>query len=255
MKKKFVLGIDIGGSGIKGAIVNTKKGKFKSKRYRIPTPEPATPEAVVEVIKKIADHFEWSGVIGVGYPGVVQNGVVRTAANLDDGWIDKNIAELIYKATGCQTFVLNDADAAGTAEMKFGAGKDIDGVVSLITIGTGIGVVMFTGGKLVPNLELGHLLLHGDDAERYVSDATRKADDLSWDQWAQRFNEYIERLESLTWPDLIILGGGASKKDDLYLSELTSNAKIVPAKLKNKAGIIGAAVYGRRKEKKLNKEI
>ncbi len=249
MKYKKVLGIDIGGSGVKGAIVKTKKGKLKTKRYRIPTPQPATPEAVGEVIAKIVKHFKWKGPIGVGYPGVVQNGVARTAANVDDSWIDKDINKLFSKQTGCPVHVVNDADAAGTGEMRFGAGKNYKGVVSLVTVGTGLGTVMFSGGNLVPNLELGHLLLRGDDAEKYASDAARKEEDLSWEEWAGRFSEYLQRLEELTWPDLIIIGGGASKKDKKFFKFLKTRAKVVPAELLNEAGIIGAAVAAKDQAK------
>ena len=173
MKLKKILGIDIGGSGVKGAIVNTKKGELITERYRIPTPQPATPEAVAKVISKIARHFNWEGPIGVGFPGVIQQGVARTAANVDDSWIDKNLNKLFSTATGCKVHVVNDADAAGMAEIKFGAGKDVKGTVILITVGTGLGTVIFTDGKLVPNLEMGHILLHGADAELYATDAAR----------------------------------------------------------------------------------
>lgn len=249
MKYKKILGIDIGGSGVKGAIVHTKKGKLISKRHRIPTPQPATPESVGEVIRQIVKHFKWKGPIGVGYPGVVQNGVARTAANVDDSWINKDINSLFSKITGCPVHVVNDADAAGTGEMKFGAGKKQKGVVMLVTVGTGLGTVMFSGGKLVPNLELGHIILQGDDAEKYASDAARKNEDLSWEEWAARFNEYLDRLEDLTWPDLIIIGGGASKKDDKFFQYLNTKAKVVPAELLNEAGIIGAAVAAKNKHK------
>jgi polyphosphate glucokinase len=249
MKYKKVLGIDIGGSGVKGAIVHTKKGKLLSKRHRIPTPQPATPESVGEVIGEIVRHFKWKGPIGVGYPGVVQNGIARTAANVDNSWINKDINTLFSTITGCPVHVVNDADAAGTAEMKFGAGKNFKGVVMLVTVGTGLGTVMFSTGKLVPNLELGHIILMGDDAEKYASDAARKNEDLSWEEWAARFNEYLDRLEALTWPDLIIIGGGASKKDDKFFQYLNTNAKVVPAELLNEAGIIGAAVAARNKHK------
>jgi polyphosphate glucokinase len=242
MKLKTVLGLDIGGSGIKGAIVDTKNGKLLTDRYRIETPSPATPDAVAEVIKKVSSHFDWKGAIGAGYPGVVQNGIVRTAANVDKSWINTDIDKLITKVTKCPAHVLNDADAAGMAEMKFGAGAGFKGVVMLVTIGTGLGTVMFTGGKLVPNLELGHIILKGDDAEKYASDAARKNDNLSWEEWGKRFNEYLLRLEYLVWPDLIILGGGASKKEDLFLKHLTTRAKVVPAQYQNNAGMVGAAL-------------
>jgi polyphosphate glucokinase len=201
------------------------------------------------VIKQIVEHFNWKGPIGVGYPGVVQNGIARTAANVDDSWINQNLNNKFSKLTGCPVHVVNDADAAGTGEMKFGAGKNVKGVAMLITVGTGLGTVMFSGGKLVPNLELGHVILRGDDAEKYASDAARKNEDLSWEEWALRFNEYLERLEDLTWPDLIIIGGGASKKDDKFFQYLKSRAKVVPAQLLNEAGIIGAAVAARNQHK------
>ena len=245
----MILGIDIGGSGVKGAIVNTKNGKMLTKRYRIPTPKPATPESVGEVIKHIVDHFNWKGPIGVGYPGVVQQGIARTAANLDKSWIDKDIDSLFSNITACPVHVLNDADAAGTGEMKFGAGKRNRSSVMLVTVGTGLGTVMFTNGKLVPNLELGHVILKGDDAEKYASDAARKRDDLSWKEWASRFNEYLIKIENLTWPDLIIIGGGASKKDDKFFGYLQTRAKVVPAQLMNEAGIIGAALAARNHQK------
>ncbi len=245
MKYKKILGIDFGGSGIKGAIVNTKKGTLKSKRYRIPTPDPASPEAVGEVIGRIVEHFDWKGPVGVGYPGVVQNGIARTAANIDKGFLNLNINRSFSRMTGCPVYVMNDADAAGLAEMKFGAGKGFKGVTSLVTVGTGLGTVMFAGGKLVPNLELGHIILKGDDAEKYASDAARKNEDLTWETWALRFNEYLGRLEDLTWPDLIIIGGGASKKDDKFFQFLNTRARVVPAELLNEAGIIGAALAAR----------
>jgi polyphosphate glucokinase len=245
MKLKKILGIDIGGSGVKGAIVNTKKGEPTTDRYRIPTPQPATPEAVAKVITKITKHFNWTGPIGVGYPGVIQHGVARTAANLDDSWIDKNLNKLFSNATGCKVHVVNDADAAGMAEIKFGAGKGVKGTVILITVGTGLGTVIFTDGKLVPNLEFGHLTLHGADAELYASDAARSKNNLEWDIWAGRFNEYLLRIEELVWPDIIIIGGGASKKGDKFFPLLTTKAKVVPATLKNEAGIVGAAMVSK----------
>lgn len=242
MNTKKVLGIDIGGSGVKGAIVSTKKGKMLTERFRIPTPQPATPKAVAKVMKEIVDHFEWKGLIGVGYPGVVQNGYARTASNVDNAWIDADIDTLFSKTTKCKVHVVNDADAAGYGEMKYGAGKKEKGSVFLITVGTGLGTVMFSKGKLVPNLELGHLILNGGDAEKYSSDAARKRDNLSWADWAARFNEYLNRVEELFWPELIIIGGGVSKKDDKFLNLLKTRAKLIPAKLLNEAGIIGAAI-------------
>jgi len=257
MKLRKILGIDIGGSGVKGAIVDTKKGILITERYRIPTPQPATPEAVAEVIKKISKHFKWKGPVGVGYPGVIQQGVARTAANVDDSWIDKDLNRLFSKATGCKVHVVNDADAAGMAEVKFGAGKGKKGTLILITVGTGLGTVIFVNGKLVPNLELGHIILHGADAELYATDAARKREELDWDTWASRFNEYLLRIESLVWPDMIIIGGGASKKDDKFLPHITTKARVVPARLLNEAGIVGAAMvskYYNKLEKKQAKD-
>ncbi len=242
MKLKKILGIDIGGSGVKGAIVHTKKGGLITERYRIPTPQPPTYKAVTEVVAQIVEHFKWEGPIGVGFPGVIQQGVARTAANLDRSWIDKDLNRLFSKKTGCKVHVVNDADAAGMAEMKFGSGKGFKGSAILITVGTGLGTVLFSNGKLMPNMELGHVLLHNRDAELYASDAARKAENLSWEAWGKRFNEYLALIENLLWPDLIIIGGGVSKKDDKFLEHLDTRAKVVPATLLNEAGIIGAAL-------------
>lgn len=245
MNLRKILGIDIGGSGVKGAIVDTKKGKLITERYRIPTPQPATPEAVAKVMKKITKHFNWKGPVGAGFPGVIQQGFARTAANVDDSWIDQDLNKLFSKATGCKVHVVNDADAAGMAEVKFGAGKGKMGSLLLVTVGTGLGTVIFSDGQLVPNLEMGHIILHGDDAELYATDAARKRLGLDWDTWAGRFNEYLLRMEELVWPDLIIIGGGASKKGDRFFHHLTTKAKVVPATLKNEAGIVGAAMVSK----------
>jgi len=250
MKKRKILGIDIGGSGIKGAIIDTKTGKMLTPRFRLVTPVPATPDSVAGVIHEIVKNFNWDGPLGAGYPGVVQNGIVKTAANVDSQWINIPIEELITKVTGCPATVLNDADAAGLAEMKFGAGKNNKGVVLLVTVGTGIGTVMFSGGRLVPNLEMGHIILKGDDAEKYASDAARQNIHLSWEQWAARFSTYLARMEDLLWPDLIIIGGGVSKKEDIIFKDITARAKVVPAQLHNNAGMIGAALAARKALKK-----
>jgi polyphosphate glucokinase len=245
MKLKKILGIDIGGSGVKGAIVNTRKGELITERYRIPTPQPATPEAVAQVIKKIVQHFQWEGPVGAGFPGVIQQGIARTAANVDKSWIDKDLNSLFSKVTGCKVHVVNDADAAGMAEVKFGAGKGYRGTILLVTVGTGLGTVVFSNGKLVPNMEMGHILLHGADAELYATDAARKKDQLDWETWAGRFNEYLLRMEELLWPDKIIIGGGASKKGEKFFPYLTTKAEVVPAKLMNEAGIVGAALVSK----------
>ena len=243
MKFRKILGIDFGGSGIKGAPVDAKKGILLSDRYRIPTPDPAIPDSVVSTIKLIVEHFKWKKPIGITFPAVVQNGVVKTAANIDNSWIGKNAEKLITKITKLPTCVLNDADAAGMAEMKFGAGKGIKGSVLLVTVGTGIGTVLFTKGKLVPNTELGHITLKsGIEGEEFASDAARKRDDLNWDAWAERFNIYLQEMEQLFWPELIIIGGGISKKKERFIDHIKLNSKIVMAQAKNEAGIIGAAI-------------
>jgi len=242
-----VLGIDVGGSGIKGAPVDTKKGELLTPRFRIPTPEGASPKPVAKVVAEIANHFDWQGPIGCGFPAAVQHGVARTAANIDPSWIGTNVAELFSKKSGCPVTVVNDADAAGLAEMAFGAGRGHDGVVLIVTIGTGLGTSLFTDGVLLPNTELGHIEIDCDDAELMASDAARKRDDISWKKWSLRFDKYLNTLEKLVWPDLIVLGGGASKKYKLFLKYLTVQAEVVPAATLNEAGIIGAALAVRKK--------
>jgi polyphosphate glucokinase len=242
MKYKKILGIDIGGSGIKGAPVNTKSGKLLAKRHRIETPNPATPQAVAEVIKAIANYFKWEGPIGCGFPAVVLNGVVKTASNIDKSWIETDARKIFTQTTGLPTWVINDADAAGLAAVRFGAGKGVKGSVLMLTVGTGIGSAFFTKGRLLPNTELGHLILNGHNAEKYTSDATRKTEKLSWEERGKRFNEYLMEMERLFWPELIIIGGGVSKKMDKFASQLTLKTKVVPAMLLNEAGIIGSAL-------------
>lgn len=250
MKFKEVLGIDFGGSGIKGAPVDTKRGKLLDKRYRIETPSPASPEDVSTVIKEIVNYFKWNGPLGVAFPTVVQNGIIKTAANIDKSWIGVNASELIKSKTNLPTYVVNDADAAGMAEMKFGAGKDRLGSVLMVTVGTGIGTVLFTRGKLVTNTELGHIYLKsGIDAEEYASDAVRKKENLDWKEWAQRFDVYLHEMHRLFWPELIIIGGGISKKPENFISYITVDTEIVMAQSKNEAGIIGAAVAARANRK------
>jgi polyphosphate glucokinase len=239
-----VLGIDIGGSGIKGAPVDVEIGDYQEKRYRIATPSPGSPEQVVEVIRRIADHFRWQDKIGIGFPGVVRRNVVETAANISAEWIGLNIADQVYEVTGCQTVALNDADAAGLAEMRFGTGKELnDGTVLFLTIGTGIGSAFFVNGVLWPNTELGHLQVRGKDAEHRAGDGVRKAKDLSWKKWGKRLREVLQIYDFLFNPDAIILGGGVSKKFKKYGKHLKHiNAEVIPAELRNKAGIIGAAM-------------
>jgi polyphosphate glucokinase len=237
-----VLGIDIGGSGIKGAPIDTETGNLLDSRFRLPTPSPAKPLAVAEVVGEVADHFNWKGHLGIGFPGVVRKGVTLTAANIHEDWEGLNAAKYIKKITGRKTCIINDADAAGLAEMAFGAGKDRQGVVLLVTIGTGLGSALFTDGYLLPNCEFGHMEVNGVEAEWYASDAARKREKLSWKRWGQRFNRFLQTMEKLIWPDLIILGGGVSKKFKLYKPYITVQAEVLPAQMLNEAGIIGAAV-------------
>jgi polyphosphate glucokinase len=237
------LGIDIGGSGIKGALVDTKRGKMISDRYRIPTPRPAIPEAVIDTVDKIRRHFKYKGPIGVGFPGIVIDGVVYSAVNIHEDWREFAAEKELNKATGCDVLVRNDADVAGYAEMRFGAGKKANGETMIFTLGTGIGCSMFVNDSCVPNLEIGHIYLpgHQEDAESYASDRTRKQEDLSWEEWGKRLDEYFQHVEFLFSPQLLIIGGGVSKNSDKFLKYINTNAKVVPAKLRNEAGIVGAA--------------
>lgn len=237
-----VLGIDIGGSGIKGAIVDTETGEMVGERKRIATPAPSTPKAIVEVVAELARQFEWTGPIGCTFPAVMKNGVAYTAANVDKSWISTNAEELITEATGCPCAVVNDADAAGVAEMRFGAGRDQMGTVFMLTLGTGIGSAIFVQGVLVPNTELGHIIIRGKEAEHRASDKVRKDRKLPWADWAPRVQEYLNYLEGLFWPDLFIIGGGVSKKTGKYLDLVKTRTPVVPAVLQNDAGIVGAAM-------------
>ena len=237
-----ILGIDIGGSGIKGAIVDTEKGVFVDDRHRIDTPQPSTPDAVGDVVAEISEHFKWKGPMGCTFPAIVKKGVVYSAANVDDSWIGTDAHSLFHGKTGNPVHMLNDADAAGIAEMQFGVGREHDGLVFILTLGTGIGSAIFVNGELMLNTELGHLQVRGKDAEHRASDRVRQDKDLSWKKWSNRLNEYLQYLEFLFSPDLFILGGGVSKKHDKYLQYLETNAEIVPASLRNDAGIIGAAM-------------
>ncbi|WP_151526607.1 polyphosphate--glucose phosphotransferase [Serinicoccus kebangsaanensis] len=245
MAGKHTLGIDIGGSGIKGAPVDLKKGEFATERQRIPTPEESTPHAVAEVVAEIVDHFTdeigSSSPVGITVPAVVHHGVVRTAANIDPSWIGADADAMFTERIGRQVHVVNDADAAGVAEVHYGAGRGNDGVVLLTTLGTGIGTALFMNGELLPNTELGHLEIDGHDAETQAASSAREREDLSWEDWADRLQRYYSHVEDLFWPDLIIVGGGISKKADKYLPLLHTRAPIVPAQLRNDAGIIGAA--------------
>lgn len=236
-----VLGIDIGGSGIKGAIVDTGSGQLCSERLKILTPQPATPEAVAKVVAELVDQFRWQGAVGCGFPAVISGGIARTAANIDDSWIGVNVEGLLQEKTGCPCLVVNDADAAGVAEMRFGAGAGRADTVLVLTLGTGIGSALFFNGQLFPNLELGAFPLRGGFAEHYAAAAARKRDKLSWKAWSKRVNLFFAQVERIIAPDLIVIGGGVSRKTEKYFDYLTAGAQLVPARLQNQAGIVGAA--------------
>jgi polyphosphate glucokinase len=237
-----ILGIDVGGTGIKGSPVDIDTGSLLAERYRLLTPQGAKPSPVAEVVKNVALQFDWHAPIGCGFPAVIRNGVAESAANINQKWIGLNVAQLFSEATQCPVYVVNDADAAGLAEVTFGAGKGVHGVVMMITIGTGLGSALFIDGKLVPNTELGHIEVECDDAESITSDVVRKQQDLSWKKWAKRLDKYLCTLESLFSPDLLILGGGAVKNQDQFMPLLTLRTRVIPAELGNDAGIVGAAL-------------
>src|SRR3954452_17361569 len=235
-------GIDIGGSGVKGAPVDLDTGALAGERVRLETPRPSTPDAVVKVVADIVDSFGWEGPVGVTPPAVVTPGVTRTAANIDRSWIDAEAEALLRETIGRDVTLVNDTDAAGYAEARFGAARDHPGIVLVTTLGTGIGTALVVGGRLIPNTELGHLEIDGEDAEHRASDAARDRDDLSWEKWAKRLQRYYRTLENLFWPDLFVVGGGVSKKADKFLPLLDLRTPIVPAALRNEAGIVGAAM-------------
>ena len=238
-----VLGIDIGGTGIKAAPVDTVTGQLLADRKKLETPRPATPDAVIEIVKDLVTSFSWTGKAGITFPGVVIGGTIRTAANLDHSWIGVSGVAEFGQATGLDITVLNDADAAGVAEMRFGAGQGEVGVVLMLTLGTGIGSALFIDGILVPNTEFGHIEIRGKEAEKRASEHTRETEDLSWGKWAGRVDEYLTHMEALLSPNLIIIGGGVSQKSGKFLPRLTGlQAKVVPASLQNEAGIVGAAM-------------
>ncbi|HSI31839.1 MAG TPA: ROK family protein [Miltoncostaeaceae bacterium] len=241
-----LIGVDIGGSGIKGATVDSRRGVLTSDRIRVATPQPATPEAVVSATAAlIAELGPDEGPVGVGLPSPIVGGVAMAAANIHKSWIGVNAVEAFSEAVGRPVVVLNDADAAGLAEVRFGAGKGVTGVVLMLTLGTGIGSALFVDGALVPNLELGHIEIRGKDAERRASAGARERKGLSYSQWAPLLNEYLDRIDQLIWPDLVILGGGVSKREDKFLPLLDVRPPVVPATLRNEAGIVGTAMRAR----------
>ena len=239
-----ILGIDFGGTGIKSAIVDTQKGELVSGRLRLATPERSKPQEVGDVIKEIACSFKWKDRIGLGFPAIIKNNIAYNAANISKKWIGQDVKALLQERTGCEMFVVNDADAAGIAEISFGAGQEFQkGVVLMLTLGTGIGSSIFLNSQLLPNTEFGHIQIRGKDAEHRASDVVRQNKHLSWKAWAKRFQEVLDHLEMLINPDVIIIGGGASKYYEKYFGYLKTNAQLLPAHFFNQAGIIGAAIY------------
>lgn len=240
-----IFGVDIGGSGIKGAPVDLERGDLAQERFKVLTPHPATPDGVADGVRQVVENYGWTGPVGITFPGVVTDGAtIRTAANVDTSWVDVDARTLLGdRLGGLPVTVVNDADAAGVAEMHFGAGRDRRGTVVLLTFGTGIGSALFVNGTLVPNTELGHLELHGHDAEKRASSKARDDHDLSWEEWAHRVRKYLAHVEMLFSPELFIIGGGVSRKSHKFLHHITGiKAEIVPAQLQNNAGIVGAAM-------------
>jgi polyphosphate glucokinase len=235
-------GVDIGGSGIKGCLVELEKGQLIGERVRIETPQPALPDPVYDVVAQIVKQFDWTGRIGVTFPGVMKQGVAYTAANVDKSWIGTDVDAGLSRLVPGTVATLNDGDAAGIAEMRYGAGRDRGGVVLMLTFGTGIGSALFVDGHLVPNTEFGHIQVDGEDAERRASAAAREREELSYPEWARRVDRYLDVLEAGLWPDLIIVGGGVSKKAHKWVPLLSTRTPVVPAQLQNDAGIVGAAL-------------
>jgi polyphosphate glucokinase len=243
MASGAVVGVDIGGTGIKGAPVDIAAGRLAAERVRLLTPHPATPQAVADVVGEVLQHLGVPGPVGLTLPAVVRRGIVETASNIDQAWIGVDAVELFSKATRRPVAVVNDADAAGMAEIRFGAGRDQDGLIAVITLGTGIGSALFHERALVPNSELGHLHLHHGEAEAWAAESVRERDELSWKKFAHRLQHYLELVELALRPELIIIGGGVSKQADKFLPLIELRTPIVPAQLHNDAGIVGAALY------------
>ncbi|MBI5915849.1 MAG: ROK family protein [Bacteroidetes bacterium] len=244
MQTKNILGIDVGATGIKGAIVDIEKGELIGDRIKLATPKPATPDAVAAVIAELLMQSGYDGAfVGCGFPAIVSHGVAQSAANIDKSWIGTNVEELLAKTTGLDVIAMNDADAAGLAEMRYGKGRGLKGTVLLITIGSGLGSALFTDGHLVRNTELGHLYLHGWVAEHYVSNTAKKKYEMSWVGFGKRFDEYLHHIDRLFSPDLVILGGGISNDFEQFAPYIDVKTKVTTAEMFNHAGIIGAALY------------
>lgn len=243
-----ILGIDVGGSGIKGAPVDTKAGKLLAERFRIKTPHPADPQRIGAVVEQIVRHFDWKGRIGIGFPAPIKSGVALTAAYISPKWVGVNVEDLFAKITGCSCTIINDADAAGLAEITHGAGRGHMGTAILVDLGTGIGSALLYRGMLVPNAQLGHIEIKGKDAAARTSDSARQAQQLTWKKYAKRLDRYLKALERLLWPDLFIIGGGGSHYLDKYQPLLTVEVPVVAAHMLNDAGIVGAALAADREK-------
>lgn len=248
MKRKNILGIDVGGTGIKAALVDTKTGLLQSDRIRLPTPRPATPNNIAQTVQQVVNQFDYNGPVGCGFPNIIKNGKSLHHGNMDKTWINQQVDDLFHKTTGLPFVVQNDADVAAIAEMEFGVGKGLEGVVVLITIGTGLGSGVFYNGVLIPNMELGLLLgKKGQIVEQYASNSARKKEGLSWKKWGKRFNFFLAHTNELLSPNYFILGGGISKKFEKFKEYLTTDTPIKIAKFQNNAGIVGAALVAREK--------
>ncbi len=257
MKKHIILGIDVGGTGIKGGLVNVKTGKMETERFRFATPSPATPAAMAATVQQLVDELDYKGPVGVGFPAIVRRGVAASAANIDESWVGTNITQVFGQQTGLRCYALNDADAAGIATMEFGTGRPFrkEGVVLMITIGTGLGGALFVDGELMPNLEIGQIYLKNQKviAEKFISNRIRKETNMGWAEFGKKFNKYLKHVDGVLNPDLIILGGGAAKYFAEFSKQLKVKAQVKPALLENAAGTVGAAVYAYRRSQKEGK--
>ncbi len=241
-KKKIFLGFDIGGTGIKAARVDVNAGKLVTEKAKVATPQPSDTRAVLKIVQQLIKQFKYKGPVGCGFPAIIHHGIAKSAANIDDSWLNLDIQKFFTKETGMPFYVANDADVAGLAEVKFGKARQ-KGMVIVLTIGTGIGSGMFMDGKLIPNTELGHLYYKDSVYEHYVSNSARKRENLTWEEWAPRFAEYLRHLEKLFSPDLFVLGGGASSRFDRFGHLLEIDTPVIPAQFENDAGVLGAAMY------------
>lgn len=241
--QREILGIDVGATGMKGALIDLEKGVLLSERFRLATPDPATPKAMGKTFKEIVKHFDYQGPIGCGFPAVIKSNTAMSAANIDKSWVGKNVSRIFGGDDAQDVHILNDADAAAIAEMTYGKGKGKTGLTIMITIGTGIGSCLFLDGKMLANTELGHVKMYGKSAEKYCANSVRKELDLSWEEWGKRFNEYLQYIYHVLSPDCIILSGGVSKKFNNYKKYIDLPIEVTPAALLNNAGIVGAAAY------------